>query len=110
MSCCFIAGARPSGSSSPWPHSCRVWRGVGFPVTGASSPVGTRRHAPSPLSEPDGKDVADVVSLQHCIGCHFDEAREVHKPAVIVLPLGDAFSEKTLGGSAECIGLCHQVA
>jgi hypothetical protein len=54
--------------------------------------------------------MADVVSLQHCVGCHFDKAREVHKLAVIVIPFGHDRSKETLGGPTECIGLCHQVA
>jgi len=57
-----------------------------------------------PLKSEEGRMAKSVRVVD------FDEAREVHKSAVIVLPFGHDLSEETLGGPAECIGLCHQVA
>jgi hypothetical protein len=50
----------------------------------------------SPLSELNGKDLADVVCLKNCIGCRGDELSEVRKPAVIAILL-DQLSDRDFG-------------
>jgi hypothetical protein len=54
----------------------------------------------SPLGELDGKDVADVVCLQHCVGGRTDKVSEMRKPTVIAILLGQ-LSDETLGCTGE---------
>lgn len=60
------------------------------------------------MGELDGKHVADVVCLQHYVGGRTDEVREMRKPAVIAILLGQ-LSDETFGCAGECVGPRHRL-